>query len=218
MPFFCNVRANLVDEEIVRLLKRAGCHSVSMGIETGSDRIRNELLKRNMTRQQILDAARLLREGGIRFTTTNMIGLPGTTIADDLETLELNIECRPAYAHALIFQPYPRTELGEFTREHDLMVGTFDDIGELAWDDSVLAFSPAHKRQLRNLQRFFAILVEWPALRSLAERLLNVPSNRLFWLLNKLWKGYALKTRVHPVRLSLKEYVQLAWHFMRIKS
>jgi len=219
LPFFCNVRANLVNEEMVTLLRQAGCHSASMGIETGNDEIRNELLKRNMSRQQIIDAARLLREGGIQFTSTNMIGLPGTTIAEDLETLELNIACKPAYAHAFIFQPYPRTELGEYARDHDMMVGTFDDIGEVAWDDSVLRFSPEHKAMLRNLQRFFAILVEWPALRPFAERvLLKLPGNGIYWLLNKLWKGYAIKKRVHPVSLSLREYLQLAWHFMRIKS
>ena len=219
LPFFCNVRANLVDEELVTLLKRAGCYCASMGVEAGNDRIRNESLRRNMSREQILDAASLLREAGIQLTTTNMIGLPNTSIEHDLETLQLNIECRPAYAHAFIFQPYPRTELGEFARENDLMVGSFDDIGELAWDDSVLRFSPEHKKQLRNLQRFFAILVEWPALRPFAERvLLNLPSNRIYWLLSKLWRGFAIKKRVHPVRLSLKEYVQLAWHFMRIKS
>jgi anaerobic magnesium-protoporphyrin IX monomethyl ester cyclase len=219
LPFFCNVRANLVTDSAVALLRRAGCHSVSMGIEAGDDRVRNELLKRNMSRQQILEAARLLSQSGIQFTTTNMIGLPGTTIQQDLQTLELNVACRPAYAHAFIFQPYPRTQLGEYARQKDLMVGSFDDIGEVAWDDSVLTFSSTHKRQLRNLQRFFAILVEWPQLRDVIERvLLNRPSYRLYWLLHKLWKGYAIKKRVHPVQLSLREYVDIAWHFMKIKS
>jgi radical SAM superfamily enzyme YgiQ (UPF0313 family) len=219
LPFFCNVRANLVDEEMVQLLARAGCHSVSMGVEVGNEQVRNELLKRDMTREQILNAARLRRQAGIQFTTTNMIGLPNTTFENDLETLDLNIECKPAYAHVMIFQPYPRTALGEYTREHDLMYGSFDDFGEVAWDDSVLKFSPEHKRKLRNLQRFFAILVEWPALRPFVERfLLNLPTNWFYWLLYKLWKGYALKQRVHPVRLSLKETFLLAWHFLRIKS
>ena len=83
LPFFCNTRANLVTEEQVRLLKQAGCHSVSMGIETGNDRLRNELLKRNMSRQHITEAAWLFHEGGLRFTTTNMIGLPTSTLDDD---------------------------------------------------------------------------------------------------------------------------------------
>jgi radical SAM superfamily enzyme YgiQ (UPF0313 family) len=218
LPFFCNTRANLVTEEQVRLLKEAGCHSVSMGIETGNDRIRNELLKRRMSKEQILEAARLIREGGLQFTTTNMIGLPTSTLEDDFETLDLNIQTRPSYAHVFIFQPYPRTELGEFTREQGWMVGTFDDIGELAWDHSVLDFGEEHKSGLSILQRFFAIGVEWPRTVPLIKRLLKLPDNPIFWLLNKLWKGWAIKNRVHPVKLSLREVAETAWHFMRIKS
>jgi radical SAM superfamily enzyme YgiQ (UPF0313 family) len=218
LPFFCNTRANLVSAEQVGMLKEAGCHCVSMGIETGSDRLRNEMLKRRMSREQILEAARLIHEGGLHLTTTNMIGLPTSTIEDDWQTLELNAQVRPSYAHVFIFQPYPRTELGEFTREHGWMVGTFDDIGEVAWDHSVLRFDDAHKRALSVLQRFFAIAVEWPRLIPLVKRLTALPDNRIFWLLNKAWKGWAIKNRVHPIRLSLREVVETAWHFMRIKS
>jgi anaerobic magnesium-protoporphyrin IX monomethyl ester cyclase len=218
LPFFCNTRANLVTGEQVRLLKEAGCHCASMGIETGNDRIRNELLKRRMSREQILEAASLIRQGGLQLTTTNMIGLPTSTLQDDFDTLELNIQARPSYAHVFIFQPYPRTELGEFTREHDWMVGTFDDIGQVAWDHSVLDFDVGHKRGLAVLQRFFAIGVEWPWSVPLIKRLINLPDNPIFFLLNKLWKGWAIKNRVHPIKLSLKEVIQTAWHFMKIKS
>jgi anaerobic magnesium-protoporphyrin IX monomethyl ester cyclase len=204
IPFFCNTRANLVTEEQVSLLREAGCHSVSMGIETGNDRLRNDLLKRRMSKEQILEA--------------NMIGLPTSTPEDDFETLELNIQAQPSYAHVFIFQPYPRTELGEFTREHGWMVGTFDDIGELAWDHSVLDFDEEHKRGLAILQRFFAIGVEWPWTVPLIRRMMRLPDNTGFWLMNKLWKGWAIKNRVHPVTLSLREIAETAWHFMRIKS
>jgi anaerobic magnesium-protoporphyrin IX monomethyl ester cyclase len=218
LPFFCNTRANLVTEEQVRLLKEAGCHSVSMGIETANDRIRNDLLKRRMSNEQVLEASQLIRNGGLRLTTTNMIGLPTSTLEDDFETLELNIRARPSYAHVFIFQPYPRTELGEFTREHGWMVGTFDDIGEVAWDHSVLDFDEAHKQGLVTLQRFFAIGVEWPWSVPLIKRLMKLPDNPIFWILNKTWKGWAIKNRVHPIRLSLREIVETARHFMRIKS
>jgi anaerobic magnesium-protoporphyrin IX monomethyl ester cyclase len=218
LPFFCNTRANLVTEEQVQLLKEAGCHTVSMGIETASDRIRNDLLKRRMSREQILEASRLIHKGDLHLTTTNMIGLPTSTLEDDLDTLDLNVQARPSYAHVFIFQPYPRTELGEFTREHGWMVGTFDDIGEVAWDHSVLEFDEVHKRGLAVLQRFFAIGVEWPLLVPLIKRLMRLPDNPIFWLSNKMWKGWAIKNRVHPVRLSLREMGETAWHFMRIKS
>ncbi|MHB0877024.1 MAG: B12-binding domain-containing radical SAM protein [Anaerolineae bacterium] len=218
LPFFCNVRANLVTADIVRLLKSAGCHSVSMGIEAGNDAIRDDLLHRNLSREQILGAAALLRSGGLRFTTTSMIGLPDTTLDNDLETLDLNIACRPDYAHVFLFQPYPRTVLGQYAADKGLLEGTFDDISATAWDSSILKFSPAHKRALTNLQRLFAIVVEQPRLRSRLRPLLRLPPNRLYWLANKLWKGYAIKQRVHPVRTGPAELLASAWRFMRIKS
>ena len=218
LPFFCNVRANLVTPEMVQLLRKAGCHSVSMGIEAADDRVRNELLGRNMSREQILDAAAILRTSGVRFSTTNMIGLPGTTLAQDLDTLDLNIACRPDYAHVFIFQPYPRTQLGRYAEEHDLIEGTFDDIGVRAWDRTILKFGPAHKRALTNLQRLFAIAVEWPRLRGGVLRLLALPDNALFWLAHKGLKGYAIKQRIHPVRMSPRDLAATAWRFMRMKS
>jgi anaerobic magnesium-protoporphyrin IX monomethyl ester cyclase len=218
LPFFCNVRANLVTPELVQLLRWAGCHSVSMGIEAGDDEVRNKLLNRNLSREQIVRAARLIREGGLRFSTTNMIGLPGTTIEDDFKTLDLNAEIRPDYAHAFIFQPYPRTRLGQYALENDMLQGTLDDIGTRAWERTILRFDPDHQRALTNLQRLFALGVEWPWLRPVLVRLLRLPSNPLYWLANKLWKGYAIKQRMHPVSMSARDLLSTAWRFMRIKS
>ncbi len=81
------------------------------------------------------------------------------------------------------------------------MVGTFDDIGEVAWDHSVLEFDEAHKRGLAVLQRFFAIGVEWPRLVPLIKRLMKVPDNPLFLLLNKA--GRAGPSRTGSIRSSL---------------
>ena len=62
LPWWCQVRANLVDEEVVCLLQEGGCVSVSYGLEAGNERLRNEILNRHMSREQILnsvsDAAR----------------------------------------------------------------------------------------------------------------------------------------------------------------
>jgi len=216
LPFFCNVRANLVNEELAFNLKRAGCVSVGLGVETGNDRLRNVVLKRNMSKEQIVRACLTLRQAGINVVTTNMVGLPTGTLEDDFETLRLNIESRPAFANAFIFQPYPKTELGELARREGLMEGTFDDIASSAWDTSVLKFPPQEKRQIENLQKLFAVTVEWPWLLPLVRLLIRLPRNRLFWLIHKLWKGYTIKSRVHPVNLSLREYVAIVRQFMRL--
>jgi radical SAM superfamily enzyme YgiQ (UPF0313 family) len=215
LPFFCNVRANLVTPEKITLLKEAGCASVGMGLETGNPDLRNDLLKRSLTDEQIVEASRLIREAGIELLTTNMLGLPGGTLENDLETLVLNHACRPAYANAFLYQPYPRTELGEYARGNGYVEGSLDDIDPSAWERSVLRFStPAEKRQIENLNKLFALAVEWPWMQGLVFRLITLPPNPVFRLIYKLWKGYSIKNRIHPYRPSLQEFVQTVRRFM----
>lgn len=215
LPFFCNVRANLVTPTKVALLKQAGCVSVGMGLETGDPGLRNEILKRNLSNEQIIEASRLIRDAGIQLLTTNMLGLPGGTLAHDLETLALNHACKPAYANAFLYQPYPRTELGEYARESGHVEGSLDDIDPSAWERSVLRFStPGEKRQIENFNKLFALAVEWPWAVGLVRQLIELPPNALFRLAYKIWKGYAIKSRIHPYRPSLPEFVQTVRRFM----
>ncbi|NOZ29256.1 MAG: B12-binding domain-containing radical SAM protein [Chloroflexi bacterium] len=216
LPFFCNVRANLVDEDLVRLLKSAGCVSVGMGIETGDDRLRNLVLKRHLSRDQIIRAADLIHDAGIALITTNMLGLPTGTLADDFKTLELNIACRAQYANAFLYQPYPRTELGEFARKAGLLDESVDAISTSAWDRSILHFpSPRHRRMTENLVRLFALAVAFPRLTAWLRALIALPRNPVYWLAYKLWKGYAIKRWIHPYRASPREFLETVIRFMR---
>jgi anaerobic magnesium-protoporphyrin IX monomethyl ester cyclase len=216
LPFFCNVRANLVTPAKIALLKQAGCVSVGMGLETGDPELRNELLKRNLSNAQIIEASRLIREAGIRLLTTNMLGLPGGSLELDLQTLALNHACKPAYANAFLYQPYPRTELGEYARQHGHVEGSLDDIDPSAWERSVLRFStPQEKRQIENLNKLFALAVEWPRVTRFVQWLIRLPPNSLYRLAYKLWKGYAIKGRIHPYSPSATEYIQTVRRFMK---
>jgi anaerobic magnesium-protoporphyrin IX monomethyl ester cyclase len=216
LPFFCNVRANLVTEEKVALLQEAGCVSVGMGLETGNSIVRNQMLKRNLSDEQIVAASGIIRRAGINLLTTNMLGLPGCTLADDLQTLALNHACKPAYANAFLYQPYPRTELGEYARQQGYVEGSLDDIDPSAWERSVLCFSSAvEKRQIENLNKLFALAVEWPRLTSLIRWVAKLPPNPLFRLAYKLWKGYAIKSRIHPYRPSMRVFMQTVLKFIK---
>jgi radical SAM superfamily enzyme YgiQ (UPF0313 family) len=219
LPFWCQVRADLVTDEMMALFKDAGCVSVSFGLEAGNDRLRNAILKRDMSREQILEASRIFRRHGIAFMTNNMLGLPTGSLETDLETLELNVRCRPSYANVFLFQPYPKTELGELACQGGWMIGSFDDLSGSVSDDTIIRFdSKSEKRQIENLQKLFALAVEFPFLVPLVKLLIKLPRNKLFWLVYKIWKGYAIKRRMFPFRLTPREYVSAAWQYMRIRS
>ena len=214
IPFWCQVRANLVDDRIAQFLKRAGCVSVSFGIEAGNERLRNQVLNRNMTREQILRAAATLREHAVAFSTNNMLGLPTGGLQEDMETLSLNIECRPDYANVFLYQPYPKTQLGELAMASGFMCGSFDDLSGSVTQDTLIRFGDDKEAR----QMLFAITVEFPWLLPLTERLIMLPPNPLFWLIYKVWKGYAMKRRMFPFRLTPREYASTALQYMRIRS
>lgn len=110
LPFMCSVRANLVDETLVDLLARSGCRMVSFGVESGDERLRNEVLGKKIAREQIERTARLFTARGVVFSTFNMFNLPGETLEKARETLRLNQALGPLnHPWSGLLQPYRGT-------------------------------------------------------------------------------------------------------------
>ena len=206
LPFHCHFRANLVTQMVVEALADAGCISIKMAIESADDHIRNDVLKRGMSTEQILRAAALVREAGIVLVTQNILGNPGETILQALKTLDLNIRCKPSYAFATLLQPYPRTEIGEFVRERNLLESETAELShESFFDRSILKIE--HRAQMERLRMLFPIAVEWPSIRSILPFLTRLPLNLLYGAMDKVWKGYAVKHREMRYKLTLREYL-----------
>ena len=165
LPFTCNIRANLVTEDIVRQLKEAGCAAVNWSIETADDDLRNRLLKRRMSREQILETGALLNRFGIRHRIGNLIGLPGETLDQTWETVALNIEAKPTLGLGNIFVPFPSLELTQYAMEHGHV--TPEAVANPPKDyaaKSILNIPAAHAQQLRRILCLFPMFVRFPAL------------------------------------------------------
>ncbi|OGR85089.1 MAG: hypothetical protein A2901_02315 [Elusimicrobia bacterium RIFCSPLOWO2_01_FULL_54_10] len=162
LPFHCHVRPNLVDEKSAQLLKKAGCYSVHMALETANDELR-KLIERDMPKETILNAAKALNNNGIRIMLQNILGLPTSTLHNDFETLEMNIECQPLYAWTSLFQPYPRLELTRYAREKGLLEKDAEkDIGKKFFGASILKLD--QKKEREHLQKWFAVAAAYPVL------------------------------------------------------
>jgi radical SAM superfamily enzyme YgiQ (UPF0313 family) len=185
LPFSCLVRANLVTEELVHSLKDAGCHRIMMGIEAGNDRLRNEVLKRNMSRQEILEAGRMVRAAGITLVTANILAIPGGSLQEDWETVDLNLQVRPNYASAAVLQPFPGTEIHEIAAGMDLLDEDHVTRGareEFGFSTVLKSKSRKEMRQIVNLHKFFPLMVWFPFMKPLVRLLIKLPPNRLFEL------------------------------------
>ncbi len=111
VPFSCNLRADVVTPEVVGWLAQAGCRSVSIGLEGGSERFRTTVLGKKISNDQFAKAFGLLSDTGIRVATFSMIGLPNETLDDALATIRMNADPRISRNLVSIFSPYPQTAL-----------------------------------------------------------------------------------------------------------
>jgi anaerobic magnesium-protoporphyrin IX monomethyl ester cyclase len=115
ISYDCNFRISpqSIDEEIFLALKKANFFKINIGLESGSERIRRDILKRDYSNRDFLDVTAMARKAGLKIYVYNMIGLPGETYDDYMETVSLNRQCQPDSHLTGIFFPYPGTELFE---------------------------------------------------------------------------------------------------------
>jgi len=107
----CQTRADTVDAELLRHMKRAGCRLIHFGVESGSQRILDSTNKR-ITLEEIRRGIRLTREAGIETACFFMFGFPGELRSDMEETLSFAKELNPTYASFHVATPYPGTRIG----------------------------------------------------------------------------------------------------------
>lgn len=83
-----------------------------MGIESGNLYIRNKVLNRKMSNEQIVNAFSIARQAGLKTKSFNMVGFPYETSQHFQDTIELNAKIKPDSVILSIFDPYPGTKLG----------------------------------------------------------------------------------------------------------
>ena len=111
IQWFGNARAdNLTDPAFVHRLRKAGCWMLAMGIETESEEIRKDMVKR-LERVKIQAALNNMRDAGIRSFAFFILGYPGETLATIDQTIEYAIELNPDFANFYPAVPYPGTAL-----------------------------------------------------------------------------------------------------------
>jgi len=106
---------------VFRQFRKANITAVTIGLESGSYRLRKEILKREYSNEIILEAASLAKNYGIDIALFNMVGLPAETKEEFGETLRMNQLIQPAFHATSIFFPYPGTELYEMCKQLNLL-------------------------------------------------------------------------------------------------
>jgi len=108
----CETRVNLVDKELLRHIKQAGCYSIAYGIESASPEILNTLNK-DITLEQVEESVRLSQEVGLQTIGYFMLGSPGETPETIRQTIEFAKKLKLDFAQFTVTTPFPGTKLYE---------------------------------------------------------------------------------------------------------
>ncbi len=115
--FVCNAHARIFDEDTAAYLKNAGCKIVKFGLESGSNRIRKNVLNRHMTNNDIENAFNIAHRFGLHTSAFVMIGLPHEKKEDMLETVKLLARIKPGRFRWSLFFPFIGTRAYDIAKE-----------------------------------------------------------------------------------------------------
>ncbi len=121
LPFHCYVTPTTARDPILKELKLAGCISVSMGVQSGNERIRKEILKRPHSDKIIIEAAERINKHGLKLISEFIFGFPTETPKEMWESLELNEKLNAYNTASFIFYPFPKTELANYCLKYNYL-------------------------------------------------------------------------------------------------
>lgn len=200
LPFMCLTHLKYLSEEYIQNLKVAGCKLVCLGIECGNEEYRRNILKRNYKNSYIIEVAKRLREYEIPFFSFNIILLPGETLKMSLETLKLNMKCKPFSAEAFIYQPFPRTDLADYAISNSYYKDDNMAIPNNFFTDSVL--DNPDKKKLLRLFYLFSFTTRFRFFYPLVRILICLPFDKLYKTIHYHYKNEARKYYLHELGAS----------------
>jgi radical SAM superfamily enzyme YgiQ (UPF0313 family) len=210
IPFYCLMRPEIIKEEVIDDLKRAGLYYIGIGVESGNDFIRNKVLNRNMSKEQIIRGLKILRDKNVKFSIYNIVGAPHETLETAYETWELTVKCKPTFCDAFLLTPYPKTAIYDYSVAHGFYnpnAGVPDTYHER------ISLNLKDRDKLENFMHLMGVAVEFPWLMPLIKNvLIHLPLRPLYNRIRKFWKGYVYRYRIYPYKVSPSESARIIFN------
>jgi anaerobic magnesium-protoporphyrin IX monomethyl ester cyclase len=110
LEWCCQTRLDLVDDELLALMKRAGCRLIHAGVEAGSDRVLSSTGK-ELTLDEVRDGMARIKRAGIDTACFFLLGLPGADVSDAEDLVRTAMALAPTYPLFHVVAPYPGTAM-----------------------------------------------------------------------------------------------------------
>jgi anaerobic magnesium-protoporphyrin IX monomethyl ester cyclase len=225
VPFYCLMRSNTLTDDVARMLAYAGCKSVGMSLETGSEDVRNKILRRNLSDQTVKESFAIARKYHLRTYGNSMLGIPGTTLKEDFHTIRFSRQLKISVPSFGVFSPYPGTDLTNHAIQQGLLDCRNSDFQPYRRKTILNGYSEKEKGIMLNLAylgTFFYFLPGW--WQPLLKMLVRLPLTGFYGFLNSFFISYLLSTKVfpgaHPRKLSsiLKHIGMATKYWMTLKT
>lgn len=121
VKWWCETRINVLSEELLKIMKKAGCVGINVGVETlDKDLISNEG-KPGVRLEDVIRIRKLARRIGIKLHFLMIIGLPDDNVDTLKNTFEYFIKLKPESAGFTLITPYPGTKMFEDALKSNLI-------------------------------------------------------------------------------------------------
>lgn len=236
VPFNTLERLDLVTEERLNLLKEANCKSLTFAIDSANPRIRSEILKRAMrlSNKEIAERLRWVRGSGISTMVNFILGVPTSTVQDELDAVEISVSGNANLAITSTLVPYPGTEIYDYVIEHKLLDAPrtveegkrpvvrmleSQEFSSIQKRSILNCFSDKEKDVLLNISTVFSAMVAVPWLRKVLYRVVKVlPPNPLFVVFAIFVKGFHTDKSIYPTHMPITEKLTFLMKAMRIEG
>jgi len=224
-PFYCLMRSNTLTDEVAKMLAYAGCKSVGISLESGSENVRNNILKRNLSDKLVKESFGVARKYNLKTFGNSMLGIPGTTLKDDFYTVEFARQLKISVPTFGIFSPYPGTELTNYAVQEGLLDPKNVEFHVYRSKTLLNCYTEKEKNmmiRLAYLGTFFQFLPEW--CQPFLKVMVRLPLTGLYSFLNSFFISYLLSSRIfpgaHPRKLSMimKHVWRATTYWMALKK
>ncbi len=190
-----NTHISFIDEEIVGWMKKAGCWMIAPGIETGDNEVLKKI-KKQITRQDIIDKVKIIQKSGIQVWGYFVFGLPGHTWEKLMDDIKFAKQLKLDMANFAVAAPYPGTEFYKMAQEKGWLIPhkweDFDqnysaivDYGNLTPNQIVKAMKKANLKFFLRPGKIFKIIGNMIKNPSTISSMLGIIKKHITWIFSK---------------------------------
>jgi radical SAM superfamily enzyme YgiQ (UPF0313 family) len=200
IPFNCFLRLDTVDYAMLTMLKRAGCYSVHLSVDSTSEYVRETILVRKMRKVDIVQKLKMIHSYDIKTWVNFMLAAPGSTLEGDLDTIRLSKAGQTTYSNYSTTVPMAGTVLFNYCVDHKLIDhGTHvSDMKGCTEPSTLTCFTKKDKNSRYNIFLLGPIIAKLPfPLDKLAIMLIkNIPPNFIFKQIHDVLLKYYLENKI----------------------